>query len=61
MTNQAIEDLARDAFDKAERVRMLLMMNTPIDYESRKKAFVELAVARVVSWEADLKLDRLKR
>ena len=41
-----IEILAANAFEKAERVRMLEAMNTPADYEKRKAAFIELAVAR---------------
>lgn len=39
-------ELAAIAFERAERVRMLEMMNTPVDYEARKKAFIELAEAR---------------
>jgi hypothetical protein len=41
-----VADLAAEAFDKRERVRMLEMMNTPTEYEARKKAFIELALAR---------------
>lgn len=39
-------DLAASAFEKRERVRILEMMNTPIEYEERKKARVELELAR---------------
>ena len=48
-----VEELARDAFEKSERVRMLGMRNTPTDYEERKKAFVDLAVARAAAAEAE--------
>ena len=41
-----IAELAAVAFEKQERVRILSMMNTPTDYEERKKAFIELALAR---------------
>lgn len=41
-----VAEIAEDAFLKAERVRSLEVMNMPTDYEERKKAFVELAVAK---------------
>jgi hypothetical protein len=41
-----VEDLAAQAFEKRERVRMLEMMNTPVDYDERKKAFIQLELAR---------------
>lgn len=47
-----IEILAADAFQKAERVKMLEEMNTPFDYDDRKRAFVELAKARQEAAEA---------
>lgn len=49
----SIEELAEDAFVKAERVRMLSMMQTPTDYAERKKAFVDLALARAAASEAE--------
>lgn len=51
-----IAELAKDAFETAERVRMLLMANTPTDYEERKKAFVDLAIARARASEAAIAL-----
>jgi hypothetical protein len=52
----AIEILAADAFEKNERVRMLEMMNTPLDYDARKKAFVDLAKARQEAADANTRL-----
>ena len=43
---QLITDLATRAFEQRERVKMLEMMNVPVDYEERRKAFVELEIAR---------------
>jgi hypothetical protein len=51
-----IEELATDAFEKSEHVRNLEMMNTPIDYDARKKAFVELAVAQAEARGANMRL-----
>lgn len=51
------EDLALAAFEANERVRVLSVMNTPHDYEERRKAFVELSVAREAAAEAQRKLD----
>jgi hypothetical protein len=51
-----VEELAEDAFLKAEHVKALGMANTPTDYEERKKAFVALAVARAASTEAEQRL-----
>lgn len=51
-----VEELAEDAFLKAEHVKALSMMNTPTDYEERKKAFVALAVARAAANEAEQRL-----
>lgn len=48
-----IADLAATAFDKHERVKMLEMMNTPVEYEARKKAFIELALAREEARKAE--------
>lgn len=41
-----IADFAALAFEKREYVKMLEMMNTPQDYEERKKAFIQLAIAK---------------
>ena len=43
---RTLSELAADAFEKGERVRMLEMLNTPTDYDERKKSFIELAEAR---------------
>jgi len=51
-----IEEAATDAFMKAEYVKNLSMMNTPIDYEERKKAYVALALARAEAAEAEHRL-----
>jgi hypothetical protein len=51
-----IEELAEDAFAKAERVRCLAMANTPVDYEERKQAFVAMAKARAAATEAERRL-----
>jgi hypothetical protein len=51
------EELATEAFQARERVRALEVMNTPADYEDRKKAAVELAVAREAAFYAQRKLD----
>lgn len=51
-----VEELAEDAFVKAEHVKALMMANTPLDYEERKKAFVALAVARAAAVEAEQRL-----
>ncbi len=48
-----VADLAATAFEKRERVKMLEMMNTPTDYEERKKAFIDLALARVAAEQAE--------
>jgi hypothetical protein len=52
-----IEELAEDAFIKQERVDNLMMMNTPVGFEDRKKAFIALAKARAEASEAKQKLD----
>lgn len=51
------EDLAIAAFEANERVKGLMIMNSPADYEERKKAAVELAVAREAAFYAQQKLD----
>jgi hypothetical protein len=40
-----VEELTEDAFLKSEHLKALQIMNTPTDFEDRKKAFIELAVA----------------
>lgn len=51
-----LAELAAEAFEKWERVRMLEMMNTPQDYDARKAAFIQLAEARESARLADLRL-----
>lgn len=54
-------ELAEDAFLKSEHVRRLEMMNTPTDFEDRKNAYVELALAREAASAARAALyDRTK-
>ena len=53
-------ELAAKTFEKRERVRMLEIMNTPIDYEERKKAFIELEVAKHEAAQAESALRALK-
>jgi len=55
-TRAGITGLAATAFEKRERVKMLEMMNTPTDYEERKKAFVELELARHEANQAEAAL-----
>jgi hypothetical protein len=54
-----ISDLAAEAFEKRERVRILEMMNTPVDYEERKKAMIELELARHDAMQAEAALRAL--
>jgi superfamily II DNA or RNA helicase len=54
-----IMGLAATAFEKRERVRMLEMMNTPIDYEERKQAFIDLQLARYEANQAEAALRML--
>lgn len=51
-----LAELAAEAFEKRERVKILEMMNTPQDYDARKAAFIQLAEAREASRLADLRL-----
>lgn len=51
-----VGELAEDAFLKTERVKALEMMNTPSSFDDRKKAFMELAVARADANEATSRL-----
>ena len=53
---ETVEDLAEDAFNKAERVRIMGMSNTPTGYEERKNAFVEMAKARDAAIQAEQRL-----
>lgn len=52
-----IEELAEDAFLKQEHLQAQMAMNTPTDFEARKKAFVDLAVARKAASDARAALD----
>ena len=49
---KTVADLSAEASKASERVRTLMIMNTPTDYEDRKKAFIELALAREVAAKA---------
>lgn len=52
-----VEELAEDAFLKAERVKALEGVNRPLaTYDERKAAFVELAVAQAAATEARQRL-----
>ncbi len=54
-----LAELAEDAFLKRERVIGLGMMNmAPLDFDARKKAFIELAEAQKASADADYALQR---
>jgi len=57
MRREEIVALALAAFEKCERERMLGMANTPTDYDERKKAAIEYAVARSEAADALHKLD----
>ena len=46
MTEPGIAGLAARAFEANERVRMLEIMNMPLDYEARKRAMIDLELAR---------------
>jgi hypothetical protein len=59
--NPSTERLAIAAFEANERVRMLMMMNTPTDYDERRKAAVDLAVAQEAAMFAQRKLDARTR
>ncbi len=51
------EDLAIAAFEANEKLRALMIMNSPTAYEDRKKAAVELAVAQEAALYAQKQLD----
>jgi hypothetical protein len=52
-----IKELAAQAFDASERVRVLMMMNTPLDYDKRKAAFIQLAEAQEAEAKAAAMLE----
>jgi hypothetical protein len=52
--------LAEDVFTKEQRVRMLEQLNTPSDFEERKKARIELEIARAELFEAQRALEHAK-
>jgi hypothetical protein len=58
MRREEIAALAIDAFEKWERVKGLGMSNTPLEYDSRKQAAVEYALAQAEAVEAKAKLDK---
>lgn len=49
--------LAEAEFEARERVRMLGMMNTPTDYDDRKRSAVQYAEAQAVAAAARRELD----
>jgi hypothetical protein len=52
------EELAEDVFLKTEHVQALESRNVAgLEYEERKKAFIELAIARNELTEAKMRLD----
>ena len=55
------EELATAAFEASERVRWLGMMNTPTDYEARKKQAVDYALAQEAAMLAQQALDEKLR
>lgn len=57
LRRMTVAELAEDAFLKAEHVKALSMMNTPTDFDERKKAFIALAVAREAANKAAAALD----
>ena len=58
-TRAGVMGLAAAAFEKRERVRILEMCNTPVDYEERKKAMIELELARYEVNQAEAALRSL--
>jgi hypothetical protein len=52
LRQMTIAELAEDAFLKAEHVKALAMMNTPTDFEERKKAFIQMEIARAAALES---------
>lgn len=59
-TRAGIAGFAAAAFEKRERVKMLEMVNVPLaTYEERKKAFIELELARHEANQAQAALEQL--
>lgn len=56
MRREEVATLAVEAFEKQERLNMLGMCATPVEYEDRKKAAVEYALAQHEASEAARKL-----
>lgn len=52
-----VAELAEDAFIKQEYLQAQMMMNTPTDFEDRKKAFIALAEARDAANKSKAALD----
>jgi hypothetical protein len=52
-----IEKLAEEAFLKREILENFRMMNTPVNFEDRKNAFIALAKARAEAVRAQKALD----
>lgn len=52
-----IEDLAIAHFEASERLRYLMMMNMPTDYEARRQAAIDLAKAQADAAAAKRQLD----
>lgn len=53
---QEITELASAAHDANERYAMLSMMNVPQDFEERRKARIEIAIAQAELIDANNKL-----
>ena len=56
LRQMTVAELAEDAFLKQEVLQAHMMMNTPTDFEERKKAFVRLAMAREAANKAQAAL-----
>ena len=57
LRQMTVAELAEDAFLKQEVLQAHMMMNTPTDFDARKKAFVALAEARDAANKARAALD----
>jgi len=53
----SIKELAEEAFQRDEQLRIAGMANTPTDYEDRKKSFILMAELRARAAEATRKLN----
>jgi hypothetical protein len=42
---RTVEEIAKELFDCNEQLKLLEMLNTPVEYEDRYKAFLEKALA----------------